>query len=100
MLPDEGEINSSIASKLQLCNSVFLETLRLYPPLPGNLYLEHNTQGTPVFTAREVEIEGYKIPKDTMVTVNYLGMARDEEVYKGESYFSFSMLCRPRGVYS
>ncbi|KAF4377561.1 hypothetical protein G4B88_006841 [Cannabis sativa] len=59
-------------SKLPYLNNIISETLRLFPPAPMLL---------PHYSSEDCTIEGYDIPRDTMVMVNVWAIHRDPKLW-------------------
>ncbi len=65
------------AIDLKYCSSIFKETLRLYPPSP--LQLRVNTD--------EMNISGYNIPVNSLISVSPYVCGRNEKFFKNSLEF-------------
>uniref|UniRef100_A0A803NFI3 Cytochrome P450 n=1 Tax=Cannabis sativa TaxID=3483 RepID=A0A803NFI3_CANSA len=72
-LMDEDDI-----SKLPYLNNIILETLRLFPSAPMLI---------PHFSSEDCTIEGYDIPRDTIVMVNAWAIHRDPKLWDDPTSF-------------
>lgn len=71
-------IDESDLSKLPYLQNIISETLRLYPAAP--LLLPH-------FSSSDCTIEGYDVPRDTMVLVNAWAIHRDPKLWDDAESF-------------
>ncbi|KAE9617357.1 hypothetical protein Lal_00034465 [Lupinus albus] len=71
-------LNESELSKLPYLKNIILETLRLYPPAP--LLIPH-------VSSEDITVEGFNIPRDTLVIVNGWGMQRDPKLWSDATCF-------------
>lgn len=65
-------------SKMQYCEAVIYETLRLYPPIPA--VMRH--------VDRDLEMENYTLPKGTMAVISIWGTGRSKRLW-GDSAEEF-----------
>ncbi|RDX85269.1 Cytochrome P450 76C4, partial [Mucuna pruriens] len=77
VLDKEREPKDSDISKLAYLNAVVKETLRLHPTAP---ILIHKS-------VTEVDIGGFRIPKDAQVLVNVWSMGRDPNIWNNPNSF-------------
>ncbi|KAK7303835.1 hypothetical protein RJT34_14752 [Clitoria ternatea] len=74
----ERLLNESDIPKLPYLRKVILETLRLYPPAPVLI---------PHVSSEDITVEGYNIPRDSIVIINGWAMQRDPKVWKDATCF-------------
>ncbi|KAK7412968.1 hypothetical protein VNO78_04768 [Psophocarpus tetragonolobus] len=71
-------LNESDLPKLPYLRKVVLETLRLYPPAP--ILIPH-------VASEDINIEGYNVPRNTIVIINGWAMQRDPKLWKDATTF-------------
>ncbi|KAK7412967.1 hypothetical protein VNO78_04763 [Psophocarpus tetragonolobus] len=71
-------LNESDLPKLPYLRKVILETLRLYPPAPVLI---------PHVSSEDITIEGFNVPRDTVVIINGWAMQRDPQVWTDATSF-------------
>ena len=71
-------VDESDTSNLPYIQNIIYETLRLYSPAPLLL---------PRFSSDECNIEGYTIPRDTIVLINAWAIQRDHETWDDAASF-------------
>ncbi|KAG4946377.1 hypothetical protein AAZX31_15G148500 [Glycine max] len=71
-------LNESDLPKLPYLRKIILETLRLYPPAP--ILIPH-------VSSEDITIEGFNIPRDTIVIINGWGMQRDPQLWNDATCF-------------
>ena len=71
------EMPYDLLNKMPLTEYAVKEALRMNPPVPA----------TPRMTVREVEFDGHRIPKDTMITIGTVATHRSEEVWDDPKTF-------------
>lgn len=77
-LNKQGIPKAEVADKCVYLQAVIKETLRLYAPLPST---------EPRSTGEDTTIDGYVIPKDTVVGMSPWIMHRNEDVFKDPLVF-------------
>lgn len=77
VLSKDGELTDSDINKLPYLQAVVKETLRLHPPGPLLAYK----------SVAEVEICGFRLPKDATVLVNVWGMGHDSSIWTDPNLF-------------
>ncbi|KAM7296247.1 putative cytochrome P450 [Ixodes scapularis] len=60
LLEKDGSVNYDNISRLQYLNQVISESLRVYPPIPGQVNRK---------CVKDFEFNGFRIPKDTLIQV-------------------------------
>ncbi|KAG5132865.1 hypothetical protein JHK82_024053 [Glycine max] len=71
-------LNESDLPKLPYLRKIILETLRLYPPAP--ILIPH-------VSSEDITIEGFNVPRDTIVIINGWGMQRDPHLWNDATCF-------------
>ncbi|KAK7329384.1 hypothetical protein VNO77_23547 [Canavalia gladiata] len=71
-------LNESDIPKLPYLRKIVLETLRLYPPAP--ILIPH-------MSSENITIEGFNVPKDTLVIINAWSMHRDPQLWNEATCF-------------
>ncbi|KAL2340131.1 hypothetical protein Fmac_008071 [Flemingia macrophylla] len=71
-------LSESDIPKLPYLRKIVLETLRLYPPAPVLI---------PHVSSEDITVEGFNIPRDTIVIVNGWAMQRDPQSWKDATSF-------------
>ncbi|KAG5132863.1 hypothetical protein JHK82_024051 [Glycine max] len=71
-------LNESDLPKLPYLRKIVLETLRLYPPAP--ILIPH-------VASEDINIEGFNVPRDTIVIINGWAMQRDPKIWKDATSF-------------
>ncbi|XP_065860350.1 cytochrome P450 76T24-like [Euphorbia lathyris] len=74
----EGEIQESDINKLPYLQAIVKEIFRLHPPAP--FLVPHKAES-------DVEIGGFKIPKNAQILVNVWAMGRDEKIWENPDRF-------------
>ncbi|MEX0300320.1 MAG: cytochrome P450 [Kordiimonas sp.] len=74
---NDGRIPYELLNKLQLTEYAFKEALRLNPPVPA----------MPRKTTKEVEFNGHKLPKDTIVSISTVGTHRSDKLWPNPKEF-------------
>ncbi|CAN9512277.1 unnamed protein product [Ophioblennius macclurei] len=72
-IPDAADV-----ARMPLLKATVKEVLRLYPVIPANAR---------VITDRDVEVGGYLIPKNTLITLCHFATSRDPAVFKNPNDF-------------
>jgi cytochrome P450 len=77
VLGKRSEITYQDITELKYCSAVFKEALRLWPPVPVTI------RRAPC----DVVIDGYHVPKHTLVHVSTYANARQEKFFKDAEEF-------------
>ncbi|CAH8267381.1 unnamed protein product [Arabidopsis lyrata] len=76
--PNKERITEEVLEKVEYLKLVIMETFRLHPPAPLLL---------PRLTMADIKIQGYNIPKNTMIHINTYTIGRDPKYWKNPSEF-------------